>query len=210
MVPTLGRLIGCWEGRKSFLGLRYLSGFVGDLVTFGPGDHSDTAEIMLVECFPKRILFAARAMEGAHMSTTATGEEKPLGIVVGADGSPASDRAIDIAFGEAAHRGVPLVAVHVWSDRSDDLAQPYWGDAERLAEEVLAAGLKDWVKRHPDVAVRSVVERDQPARRLLDHADKAQLLVVGSHGRGGVGSLSLGSVSSAVVHGARMPVIAAR
>lgn len=144
------------------------------------------------------------------MSTTATGEEKPLGIVVGADGSPASDRAIDIAFGEAAHRGVPLVAVHVWSDRSDDLAQPYWGDAERLAEEVLAAGLKDWVKRHPDVAVRSVVERDQPARRLLDHADKAQLLVVGSHGRGGVGSLSLGSVSSAVVHGARMPVIAAR
>ncbi len=75
---------------------------------------------------------------------------------------------------------------------------------------MLAGHLKEWTKRYPEVTVRPVLECNHPARQLLTHADKAQLLVVGSHGRGGFAGMLLGSVSSAVVHAARMPVIVAR
>ncbi|GAS93616.1 universal stress protein UspA-like protein [Mycolicibacterium canariasense] len=153
----------------------------------------------------------------AHCPVAVVRDEDPLmpdpahaPVVVGTDCSPASDLATDIAFDEAARRGAQLVAVHVWSDQIDDLADYLWTDGEQSARRALAEYLERWTLRYPKVAVRAVVERDHPARRLLEHADKAQLLVVGSHGRGGFEGMVLGSVSSAVVHGARMPVIVAR
>lgn len=137
-------------------------------------------------------------------------------VVVGIDGSPASELATDIAFDEASRRGVELVALHAWSDMGPlDLGRPgqapiEWANFEVRAQEVLAERLSGWRERYPDVVVRKIVVSDRPASRLLQQAEVAQLLVVGSHGRGGFTGMLLGSVSWAVVNSARIPVIVAR
>ena len=132
-------------------------------------------------------------------------------VVVGIDGSPASEAATAIAFDEASRRGVDLVAVHAWSDRAvDELPGVEWLDVQKQAEEALAERLAGWQERYPDVTVRRVVALDRPAHQLLEQSESAQLTVLGSHGRGGFTGMLLGSVSSAVSQSARMPVIVAR
>jgi nucleotide-binding universal stress UspA family protein len=131
-------------------------------------------------------------------------------VAVGIDGSPASELATSMAFEEASLRGVDLVAIHAWTDHTDDFVDGYLGNLGEWAEEALAERLAGWAERYPDVTVHRVVAKARPAQTLLEHSEKAQLLVVGSHGRGGFEGLLLGSVSSAVVRGARMPLIVAR
>ena len=132
-------------------------------------------------------------------------------VVVGIDGSPASESATAIAFEEASRRGVELVAVHAWSDFAvAELPGVEWSDVQTQAEEALAERLAGWQERYPDVRVRRVVVLDRPARQLLERSESAQLTVVGSHGRGGFAGMLLGSVSAAVAESARMPVIVAR
>ena len=132
-------------------------------------------------------------------------------ILVGIDGSRASESAIAIAFDEASWRGVELIALHAWSDTAMyEFRVPDWSQVRSDAEELLAERLAGWEERYPDVNVCRVVECDQPARQLLEQSKSAQLVVVGSHGRGGFTGMLLGSVSTAVVHAARTPVIVAR
>jgi nucleotide-binding universal stress UspA family protein len=132
-------------------------------------------------------------------------------VVLGIDGTSASELATQIAFDEATWRGVDLVAVHAWIDAEPPaVPQSLWPDFRSDAEAVLADRLAGWQDRYPDVTVHRMVVFDQPARHLLDAAESASLVVVGSHGRGGFAGMLLGSVSSAVVHGSRTPVIVAR
>jgi nucleotide-binding universal stress UspA family protein len=132
-------------------------------------------------------------------------------VVVGIDGSPASELATAIAFDEASGRRVDLVAMHAWRD--PDLSKGMdmdWPALQSIASENLAERLAGWRERYPDVTVHPHVVWDNPAHHLLGEAESAQLLVVGSHGRGGFAGMVLGSVSTAVAQAARIPVIVAR
>jgi nucleotide-binding universal stress UspA family protein len=132
-------------------------------------------------------------------------------VLVGIDGSAVSEAAIAVAFDEASRRGVELVALHVWSDvEVTDFPEIDWPAMKPAAEELLAERLAGWQERYPDVTVRRIVECDQPTYHLIKQSEEAQLVVVGSHGRGGFAGMLLGSVSAALAHSARMPVIVAR
>lgn len=131
-------------------------------------------------------------------------------VVVGLDGSPNSVLAAGIAFDQASWRGVDLVAVHACSDDNLDLPDVGWRDLETLGAEVLSEQLAGWRDRYPDVQVHTVVARTSPARWIVEQAETAQLVVLGSHGRGGFAGMLLGSVSNAVVQATRVPVIVAR
>lgn len=134
-----------------------------------------------------------------------------LPVVVGIDGSPASELATAIAFEEASWRGVELIALHAWSDANvPGLPNLEWSAQQAVGEEALAERLAGWQERYPEVVVRRKIVLDAPARHLLEEAESSQLLVVGSHGRGGFSGMLLGSVSTAVAQAARVPVIVAR
>ncbi len=135
----------------------------------------------------------------------------PAPVLVGIDGSPASELAIQIAFDQAARREVDLVALHAWSDADlSGVPRADWSACQAVAEHTLAGLLAGWQRRYPHVAVHTRVVSDQPARHLLDESACAQMIVVGNHGRGGFAGMQIGSVSSTVVHAARTPVIVAR
>ncbi len=132
-------------------------------------------------------------------------------VLVGIDGSPTSELATAIAFDEASRRRVDLIALHAWTEFGvGDFLGMDWLEMKSSEDAALAERLAGWQEDYPDVTVRRLVVCDHPARALIEHSEEAQLVVVGSHGRGGFAGMLLGSVSAAVIQSARMPVIVAR
>jgi nucleotide-binding universal stress UspA family protein len=132
-------------------------------------------------------------------------------VVVGIDGSPTSELATALAFDEASRRQVRLVALHSWCHGdAERVPSLEWSAQEEIAREALAERLAGWRERYPDVAVDRKIAYNSPASHLLKEAESAQLVVVGSRGRGGFSGMLLGSVSNSVVQAAKVPVIVAR
>lgn len=184
-------------------------------------EMSEDAEMVVVGSYGRgavgRILLgsvSSGVLRGSACPVAIIGDEIPGlngPVVVGIDGSLASELATEIAFDEASRRAVTLKAVHAWSDTEVlDIAGVDWAALQLEAERILAERLAGWQERYPDVTVERLVARDRPARELIDRAQSAQLLVLGSHGRGGIARMLLGSVSNAVVHSVRVPIIVAR
>ena len=189
-------------------------------------DLSKEAHMMVVGCRGQDALqrtllgsVSTGLIHHAHCPVAVIHDEAPivlgpsqLPVLVGIDGSPASEPATAIAFDEASFRGVDLLAVHAWTDSAatSGVLSKQWSALQSRAAEILAERLAGWQERYPDVTVHRRLVLDRPARHLIEESESAQLVVVGSHGRGGFAGMLLGSVSTAVVHAARIPVIVAR
>jgi len=132
-------------------------------------------------------------------------------IVVGIDGSRVSEIALAFALQEASLRGVGLTILAAWDIPYLDLTGGRVGAMPRdiidtedqevrtmLAE--IAAGSQE---RYPDVDIRREVVAGKAVQVLVEASRGAEMLVVGSRGRGGFRSLLLGSVSHGVLHHAQ-------
>lgn len=138
-------------------------------------------------------------------------------VVVGVDGSEVSRQALKVAFREADARGALLRAIHGWNDTQVHTTYVGLVDAQNEMErtlkehqDMLEQELSELVKAYPDVRVEEVVERDRPINALRDAAADAQLLITGSHGRGGFKGMLLGSTSRALLQYAPCPMMVVR
>lgn len=137
------------------------------------------------------------------------------GVVVGVDGSADALVAVALAAAEANRTKQDLYAVYAARvpHRRVLRAIPEDSVNERIEEErvVLAESVAGLGGRYPDLTVHQVFETDvSPAKALLKAAAAAQLLVVGSHGRGAISRLLMGSVSQEVLLHIPCPTIITR
>ena len=127
-------------------------------------------------------------------------DRSPGPVVAGVDVSAHSRAALEFAGEEAALRHVPLVVVCALADAPHSL-----GGARQLEEE-FASVVTRWEKDHAEVSVLRQVTNRSPRAALLDAAAEAQMLVVGDRGLGGIPGMTVGSVTSAILHHAPCPV----
>jgi nucleotide-binding universal stress UspA family protein len=134
-------------------------------------------------------------------------------IVVGVDGSSCSLDALEWAIRQAQLTGARVLVVTAWQRPS----AVGWGlpvapspspseDANSVLEEVL----EPVRKRHPNVDIQSKTVEGHPAPALVEASQGADLVVVGSHGRGAFAGMLLGSVSRHCVSHASCPVLVVR
>jgi nucleotide-binding universal stress UspA family protein len=137
----------------------------------------------------------------------------PEPVVVGVDGSPNSEAAVGFAFRAAAARKVGLVAVHAWADAMIDpqvAALLDWAALEDDQRTLLSGRLAAQTEEHPEVPVTRLLVRAGATHALVEQSKDAQLVVVGSRGRGNAAGLVLGSVSHGVLHRSHCPVAVVR
>lgn len=141
-------------------------------------------------------------------------QDRPGRVVVGVDGSVRSEQAIGFAYEFAERVGASITAVLAWKDaqRTGDLLFPAHDPAvlEEDGAAVLAESVAGQAVDHPDVKVTEKLVRGTASRVLAEESQDADLLVVGSRGRGRGRGLVLGSVSRAVLHHAVCPVAVVR
>jgi len=135
-------------------------------------------------------------------------------IVVGTDGTEPSRAAVRWAAREAVDRGARLAIVHAfdwdWESARYDSGSEYLDVARQLADAVTAAAVDQARAAAPAVQVEADAFIGSPVTRLLDSAADAELVVLGSRGRGGVASLLLGSVGQRLATHAPCPVAVVR
>lgn len=136
-------------------------------------------------------------------------------MVVGVDGSDASRKAIAFAAAQASIREVPLVAVYAWMPPLTPGLEYLWSEElvesqRSVAEEAIAIGIAGLAERYPDLDVRREIVQSAPVAALVQAAEEAEMLVVGSRGRGGISRLLLGSVSHGVLQALPCPTVVTR
>ncbi len=133
----------------------------------------------------------------------------PAPIVVGVDGSPCSDLALDWAIEEARLRRAPLRLVYVVDSPGPRGAYGYLTDEVTTFGDDLLAGARELAAARQVPATTAIV-CDDAAHGLIREAKEAALLAVGSRGHGGFHDLLLGSTSLQTAMHATCPVAVIR
>lgn len=135
-------------------------------------------------------------------------------VLVGLDDTAHSWLAADWAAAEAMLRGGTLRVVHAVHGITGAERELVSEGADQRILAAAATVLEDARARlavaHPGLRIETVLARDHPAEALLGAAEDADLLVVGTRGRGGFAGLLLGSVSLKVAAHATCPVVVVR
>jgi len=140
----------------------------------------------------------------------------PGDIVVGVDGSPQSQHALQAAFEEAMIHDAGVLAVRAYSLLASSYALYGVGYVEDPHErwEAEMTALRDDVavvaEKYPQVPVSHLAVEGHPGVVLTQRSSSARLVVVGNRGRGGFAGLLLGSVGLHLIHHAECPVLIAR
>ncbi|MEW2548251.1 universal stress protein [Streptomyces sp. NPDC047002] len=133
-------------------------------------------------------------------------------IVVGYDGSRSALRALEWAKNRAAATGTAVDAVIAWQLPATYGWAGYATERElaRWADRELSEAVARVLDTGPYAPVHEHVRCGNAARVLLDMAEGAELLVLGSHGRGGFARVLIGSVAAHCVRHAPCPVVVVR
>ncbi|MGC4855621.1 universal stress protein [Micromonospora sp. DT4] len=125
-------------------------------------------------------------------------------VTVGVDGSEPSLVALGFAAERATQRRVPLRVLHAWT--------PGPGGAAGTPDERAAVeeAVEPWRRTFPELDLTVDLVGGSPAATLIEASRSAQLVVVGSRGRGGLAGMLLGSVSQQVIQHAGCPVAVVR
>ena len=115
-------------------------------------------------------------------------------------------------------RGLGLTALHAWQSAYFDAPSKVpalpgsivAGEFQASEMRVLVESIALWTAKLPSVSLVQRVVHGDPVTTLVEASAGAELLIVGSRGRGGFRSLLLGSVSHAVLHHAHCPVTVMR
>ena len=128
------------------------------------------------------------------------------GVVVGVDGSEGSEAAVRFAFEEASSRGCDLHVVKAWWTSTAGFSKSLKADFQQAERLAVAETLAGWGEKYPDVTVHVTVPMAATVSAVVRASAEAELLVVGTRGRGGFRRLVLGSVSHGVLQHATCPV----
>ncbi len=150
----------------------------------------------------------------------ATRTGKALPVVVGVDDSDASRRALEAAFDVARTLRAPLTVAHMWEITAavgmgdlggqGNMDWPLLEMLESRQRRQLEEMVQPLAAKYHNFHVSQVFQDVTPAKGLTGLSREAQLVVVGSHGRGRVADALLGSVSQNVIHHAECPVLVVR
>lgn len=145
---------------------------------------------------------------------------KPLPVVVGVDESEDSARALAQAFDIARVLHAGLTVAHMWEidaavgmgdlGGQGNMDWPLLEMLQTQQRQQLDELVEPFARKYPNAHVSRIFEDTSPAKGLTDLSRKAQLVVVGSHGRGRIADALLGSVSQNLIHHAACPVLVVR
>ncbi len=204
-MPALPLIEESKEARLLVVGSRGRGGFASLLL----GSVSRKC-VHLANC--PVVVVGGRTTGGINDSEATPGDDLPHRIVVGIDGSPASIAAAEWAAKEAQLTGADLEVLTTW-----EWPQNYgWSiypseydpghDGQVILDEVIGPIRA----AHPDITINTTVAEGHPAERLVQASEGADLLAVGSRGRGEFAGLLLGSVSEHCLTHSHCPVLVAR